>query len=151
MTRRRQVFAGIKAAYEPEELVGRLVVMVANLQPRKMRFGLSEGMVTAAGPGGAEVFRAGCRRRGPAGPTSSLTPGVALRSSCRFWSLPGNSFLHSPSERVSDAVAAPPWRLVARAYPCRRKSVTRFPEATMGVTDFGERLHDVPISLPVSA
>ncbi len=53
---RRQVFAGIKAAYEPEKLVGRLVVMVANLQPRKMRFGLSEGMVTAAGPGGAEVF-----------------------------------------------------------------------------------------------
>jgi methionyl-tRNA synthetase len=52
----RQVFAGIKAAYEPEALTGRLVVMVANLQPRKMRFGLSEGMVTAAGPGGAEVF-----------------------------------------------------------------------------------------------
>ena len=47
----RQVFAGIKAAYEPEKLVGRLVVMVANLKPRKMRFGLSEGMVTAAGPG----------------------------------------------------------------------------------------------------
>ncbi|MDA8743691.1 methionine--tRNA ligase [Rubripirellula amarantea] len=53
---RRQVFAGIKAAYEPEDLIGRLVVMVANLKPRKMRFGLSEGMVTAAGPGGAEVF-----------------------------------------------------------------------------------------------
>ncbi|MDA8968360.1 methionine--tRNA ligase subunit beta, partial [bacterium] len=53
---RRQVFAGIKAAYEPENLVGRLVVMVANLKPRKMRFGLSEGMVTAAGPGGADVF-----------------------------------------------------------------------------------------------
>lgn len=53
---RRQVFAGIKAAYQPEALVGRLVVMVANLQPRKMRFGLSEGMVTASGPGGAEVF-----------------------------------------------------------------------------------------------
>ena len=53
---RRQVFAGIKAAYEPEALVGRLVVMVANLKPRKMRFGLSEGMVTAAGPGGADVF-----------------------------------------------------------------------------------------------
>lgn len=52
----RQVFAGIKAAYEPEALTGRLVVMVANLQPRKMRFGLSEGMVTAAGPGGADVF-----------------------------------------------------------------------------------------------
>lgn len=55
----RQVFAGIKAAYEPEQLVGRLVVMVANLQPRKMRFGLSEGMVTAAGPGKAEVFLLG--------------------------------------------------------------------------------------------
>ena len=53
---RRQVFAGIKAAYEPEALVGRLVVMVANLKPRKMRFGLSEGMVTASGPGGADVF-----------------------------------------------------------------------------------------------
>ncbi len=52
----RQVFAGIKAAYEPEKLVGRLVVMVANLKPRKMRFGLSEGMVCASGPGGEEVF-----------------------------------------------------------------------------------------------
>ncbi len=52
----RQVFAGIKAAYEPAELVGTLVVMVANLAPRKMRFGMSEGMVTAAGPGGPEVF-----------------------------------------------------------------------------------------------
>lgn len=52
----RQVFAGIKAAYEPEELVGRLVVMVANLKPRKMRFGLSEGMVCASGPGGKDVF-----------------------------------------------------------------------------------------------
>ena len=52
----RQVFAGIKAAYDPDKLEGRLVVMVANLKPRKMRFGLSEGMVTAAGPGGAEVF-----------------------------------------------------------------------------------------------
>ncbi len=52
----KQVFAGIKAAYEPEELVGRLVVMVANLKPRKMKFGLSEGMVCASGPGGEEVF-----------------------------------------------------------------------------------------------
>ncbi len=52
----RQVFAGIKAAYKPEELVGRLVVMVANLAPRQMKFGLSEGMVTASGPGGTEVF-----------------------------------------------------------------------------------------------
>ena len=52
----RTVFAGIKAAYEPEKLVGRLVVMVANLAPRQMKFGLSEGMVTAAGAGGTEVF-----------------------------------------------------------------------------------------------
>ncbi len=55
-THRRTVFAGIKQAYRPEELVGRLVVMVANLAPRKMRFGLSEGMVVAAGPGGEEVY-----------------------------------------------------------------------------------------------
>ncbi len=53
---RRQVFAGIKSAYEPEQLVGRLVVMVANLKPRQMKFGLSEGMVCAAGAGGSEVF-----------------------------------------------------------------------------------------------
>lgn len=52
----RQVFAGIKAAYNPEQLEGRLTVMVANLAPRKMRFGLSEGMVLAAGPGGSELF-----------------------------------------------------------------------------------------------
>jgi methionyl-tRNA synthetase len=47
----KQVFAGIKSAYEPEELVGRLTVMVANLAPRTMRFGISEGMVLAAGDG----------------------------------------------------------------------------------------------------
>ena len=52
----RNVFAGIKAAYAPDDLVGRHVVMVANLAPRKMRFGVSEGMVLAAGPGGAELF-----------------------------------------------------------------------------------------------
>jgi methionyl-tRNA synthetase len=52
----RSIFAGIKAAYTPESLVGRLVVIVANLAPRKMKFGTSEGMVIAAGPGGAEVF-----------------------------------------------------------------------------------------------
>lgn len=53
----RQVFAGIKAAYpEAEKLVGRLVIFVANLQPRQMKFGLSEGMVVASGPGGEEVF-----------------------------------------------------------------------------------------------
>ena len=53
---RKQVFAGIKAAYEPEKLVGRLVVMVANLKPRQMKFGLSEGMVCASGSGGEDVF-----------------------------------------------------------------------------------------------
>lgn len=53
---RRTVFAGIKAAYEPEKLIGRLVIIVANLAPRQMKFGLSEGMVTAAGPGGEEVY-----------------------------------------------------------------------------------------------
>jgi methionyl-tRNA synthetase len=53
---RKQVFAGIRSAYEPSELVGKLTVMVANLAPRKMRFGVSEGMVLAAGPGGRELF-----------------------------------------------------------------------------------------------
>ncbi|MBD2858385.1 methionine--tRNA ligase [Spongiibacter sp. KMU-158] len=52
----RQVFAGIKSAYAPEQLVGKLTVMVANLQPRKMRFGMSEGMVLAAGPGQKEIW-----------------------------------------------------------------------------------------------
>ena len=54
--RRRNVFAGIKSAYTPEQLVGRLVIVVANLAPRKMRFGVSEGMVCAAGGGGQEIF-----------------------------------------------------------------------------------------------
>ena len=52
----RNVFAGIKSAYTPEELEGKLTVMVANLAPRKMRFGMSEGMVLAAGPGGSDLF-----------------------------------------------------------------------------------------------
>lgn len=56
----RQVFAGLKQAYpEPSQLVGRQVVCVANLKPRQMKFGLSQGMVTAAGPGGSEVFLLG--------------------------------------------------------------------------------------------
>jgi methionyl-tRNA synthetase len=52
----RNVFAGIKSAYSPESLEGKLTVMVANLAPRKMRFGVSEGMVLAAGPGGADLW-----------------------------------------------------------------------------------------------
>ena len=52
----RQVLAGIRTAYDPKGLEGRLTVMVANLAPRKMRFGVSEGMVLAAGPGGEDIF-----------------------------------------------------------------------------------------------
>ncbi len=52
----RTVFAGIKAAYAPESLIGKMTVVVANLKPRKMRFGTSEGMVLAAGPGGKEIY-----------------------------------------------------------------------------------------------
>ncbi|MFC1376708.1 MAG: methionine--tRNA ligase [gamma proteobacterium symbiont of Ctena orbiculata] len=52
----RNVFAGIKSAYAPKDLEGKLTVMVANLAPRKMRFGVSEGMVLAAGPGGRELY-----------------------------------------------------------------------------------------------
>ena len=53
---RRTVFAGIKSAFRPEQLVGRLVVCVVNLAPRQMKFGLSEGMVLAAGSGGSELY-----------------------------------------------------------------------------------------------
>ena len=52
----RQVFSGIKSAYKPEELEGKLTVMVANLKPRKMKFGMSEGMILAAGPGGSDLW-----------------------------------------------------------------------------------------------
>ncbi len=52
----REVFAGIKAAYSLEQLEGRLVIAVANLEPRKMRFGVSQGMVLATGPGGEDIF-----------------------------------------------------------------------------------------------
>ncbi len=52
----KNVFAGIKSAYSPEEVEGRLTVVVANLAPRKMRFGMSEGMVLAAGPGDKDIF-----------------------------------------------------------------------------------------------
>jgi methionyl-tRNA synthetase len=52
----REILAGIRAAYEPGVLVGRLILVVANLEPRKMRFGTSEGMLLAAGPGGKDIF-----------------------------------------------------------------------------------------------
>ncbi|MEO7324805.1 MAG: methionine--tRNA ligase [Dokdonella sp.] len=54
---KRQIFSGIRAAYsEPERLIGRSVVFIANLAPRKMRFGVSEGMILSAGSGGADLF-----------------------------------------------------------------------------------------------
>jgi methionyl-tRNA synthetase len=52
----RTVFAGIRSAYAPEQLPGRMTLVLANLKPRKMRFGVSEGMVLAAGPGGKDIF-----------------------------------------------------------------------------------------------
>jgi methionyl-tRNA synthetase len=68
---RRTVFAGIRQAYEPHKLVGRLTVVVANLEPRKMRFGVSEGMVLAAGPGGADIFLLA--------PDAGATPGMKVK------------------------------------------------------------------------
>lgn len=67
----RNVFAGIKAAYAPEDLQGKLTVMVANLAPRKMRFGLSEGMVLAAGPGGKDIYILN--------PDSGAEPGMKIK------------------------------------------------------------------------
>ena len=66
----RTVFAGIRSAYAPESLVGKLVVVVANLKPRKMKFGLSEGMVLAAGPGGKDIWLVH--------PASGATPGMRI-------------------------------------------------------------------------
>jgi methionyl-tRNA synthetase len=67
----RQIFAGIRAAYDPATLVGRLIVVVANLEPRKMRFGVSEGMMLAAGPGGKDIF--------VLSPDSGATPGQRVK------------------------------------------------------------------------
>ncbi|RMA81388.1 methionine--tRNA ligase [Umboniibacter marinipuniceus] len=67
----RNVFAGIKSAYNAEVLVGRLTVLVANLAPRKMRFGVSEGMVAAAGPGGDEIYLLS--------PDSGAIPGMRIK------------------------------------------------------------------------
>ena len=67
----RTVFAGIKAAYDPDQLVGRHTVMVANLAPRTMRFGVSEGMVLAAGPGGPDLY--------VLAPDPGATPGMRVK------------------------------------------------------------------------
>jgi methionyl-tRNA synthetase len=67
----REILAGIRAAYDPASLVGRLIVVVANLEPRKMRFGTSEGMMLAAGPGGKDIFALS--------PDSGATPGMRVK------------------------------------------------------------------------
>ena len=67
----RTVFAGIKSAYKPEDLEGRLTIMVANLAPRKMKFGVSEGMVVAAGPGGEDIYLLS--------PDSGASPGMRVK------------------------------------------------------------------------
>ena len=69
--RLRTVFAGIKSAYEPKDLVGRLTPMVANLAPRKMKFGVSEGMVLAASGDGPGIFLLA--------PDSGATPGMRVK------------------------------------------------------------------------
>lgn len=67
----RNVFAGIRSRYRPEQIEGRLVVLVANLAPRRMKFGVSEGMVLAAGPGGEDIFLLS--------PDSGAEPGMEVR------------------------------------------------------------------------
>jgi methionyl-tRNA synthetase len=69
--RHRTVFAGIKAAYKPQDLIGRLTPMVANLAPRKMKFGLSEGMVLAASDDGPGIFLLA--------PDSGAQPGMRVK------------------------------------------------------------------------
>jgi methionyl-tRNA synthetase len=67
----REIIAGVRAAYEPQNLIGRLIVVVANLEPRKMRFGISHGMMLAAGPGGSDIFALS--------PDSGATPGMRVK------------------------------------------------------------------------
>jgi methionyl-tRNA synthetase len=67
----REIFAGVRAAYAPEALIGRLIIVVANLEPRKMRFGTSAGMMLAAGPGGKDIF--------VVSPDSGATPGMRVK------------------------------------------------------------------------
>ena len=69
--RHRTVFAGIKSAYRPEDLVGRLTAVVANLAPRKMKFGLSEGMVLAASGDAPGIFLLS--------PDSGAQPGMRIK------------------------------------------------------------------------
>ena len=72
-TVQKTVMAGIALAYKPEDLVGKLVVFFANLKPRQMKFGLSEGMILASGPGGKDVFMLTRRSRRQPGTESLMT------------------------------------------------------------------------------
>ena len=67
----RAVFAGIRCAYAPEQLAGRMTLVLANLKARKMRFGVSEGMVLVAGPGGKDLFLLA--------PDAGATPGMKVK------------------------------------------------------------------------
>tara|TARA_B100000470_G_scaffold220877_1_gene210074 strand:+ start:176 stop:508 length:333 start_codon:yes stop_codon:yes gene_type:complete len=66
----REILAGIRTAYEPKELQGKFIVVVANLKSRKMRFGVSQGMILAAGPGGKNIFLLS--------PDSGAVPGMKI-------------------------------------------------------------------------
>ena len=119
---RRTVFAGIRAAYEPAQLVGRHVVVVANLKPKKMRFGASEGMALAAsGDDGPLPPLAGCRRQSrhegqlsaamwPA--TRSPSPRASMRSCRRPSAAAAASTPAVPTQRRSPA--ARPRSIAAR-------------------------------------
>lgn len=67
----KQIFAGIKSAYQAQDLIGKLTLVINNLKPRKMRFGLSEGMILAAGPGGEDIFLLS--------PDSGAQPGMQVK------------------------------------------------------------------------
>jgi tRNA-binding EMAP/Myf-like protein len=92
---KRQIFSGIRGSYgEPEALVGRSVVFIANLAPRKMRFGLSEGMILSAGfDGGAGA--AGRRQRRAAGHAGPLMPAAGAATPARRASASGGNAMGS--------------------------------------------------------
>ena len=92
----RQVFAGIKSAYAPEDLIGKHTVMVANLAPRKMRFGMSEGMVLAAGPGGKDLYILE--------PTKAPNPACGLsKKKLKFFLIPERQRPYPGSPKKSDS------------------------------------------------
>ncbi|MGV2341397.1 MAG UNVERIFIED_CONTAM: hypothetical protein LVR18_47940 [Planctomycetaceae bacterium] len=105
----RNVFAGIKAAYKPEDLVGRLVICVANLKPRQMKFGLSQGMICASGGWRRRrhrslpaLTRPGFQTRAPRSLTKPrpATPAFIRGNSCEFVVLKRGSALRTVSSSV---------------------------------------------------